>query len=329
MLTDDRRSAALSALVLTLHRDSPAWPAADFQDRACELLADLLPFDAAVWGSENPATLQPFALHPYRVADRLWADYLTYGAGADPVLAAVRAAPQTAVALDLTEQAATEPAADGADPCVLRALGVTAALGIAQLEPLSQQRAYLCLWRYRGSPPFDDTDQRVLQFLMPHLTETVRESRLSNASTHGHAPATERSHAVSDTAGVLQHVDDRCQVLLRLEWPHWQGSSLPEVLLPLMQADGDQTYVGRRIAVRIAAHNNTVLLAVRLRGAQDRLSARQRDIAELYASGSTGPEIALQLGLSASTVNNHLGAVFKKLQVGSKLELVRVLQPGN
>jgi DNA-binding CsgD family transcriptional regulator len=157
--------------------------------------------------------------------------------------------------------------------------------------------------------------------------ETARESQLSRALAGPEASAAARSHAVCDTAGVLLHLDDRCQALLRLEWPQWPGGSLPEALQDAaLQAEGQPAFVGRRIVVRLVSQGNTLLLAVRLRAAQDRLSARQRGIAELYASGCTGSEIAERLGLATSTVNNHLGDIFKKLQVSSKVQLARALQ---
>jgi len=70
---------------------------------------------------------------------------------------------------------------------------------------------------------------------------------------------------------------------------------------------------------------------VRRSAPADRLSARQRGIAELYAAGLTGPQIARRLGLSPFTVNNHLGVVFRKLGVARKVQLLRLLpaqQPG-
>ena len=169
----------------------------------------------------------------------------------------------------------------------------------------------------------------LLQLVLPHLMETARERQLARAADAvdaSAATATPRSHAVCDAQGVLQHLDDRCQALLRLEWPQWPGGVLPAPLVAALKVFGTPPYVGRRIAARMAVNGDTVLLALRLRAACDRLSARQRGIADLYASGCTGPQIAQRLGLAASTVNNHLGEVFKKLQVSNKLQLARVLK---
>ncbi len=336
MLDDDAHTAALSRVVLQWHRGCRAWPAATFQSRACELLAEVLPFDSALWGAENPSTHSLVALQPYRVPDALWAHYLAQGRAADPLLAAARAATGHAVTCSFAitptpSSADTSPAArsatgNAASADGLAFFGVTQGLAVAQLEPLSKLRSFFCIWRLPGGTAFNADDQRLLQFVMPHLMETVRESQLARATDTSEAAAAPRSHAVCDLQGVLQHVDDRCQALLRLEWPLWHGGVLPAPLVAAVQPGGAQVFVGRRIAVRVAASGDTVLLAVRLRAPCDRLSARQRGVADLYASGCTGPEIAQRLGLAPSTVNNHLGEVFKKLQVSNKVQMARALK---
>ena len=328
MLDDDARTAALSRVVLQWHRGCRSWPAATFQSRACELLAEVLPFDSALWGAESPTTHSPVALLPYRVPDAVWthylAHYLAQGRAADPLLAAARAATGFAVARTFAASRTTGDTPPSADSLAL--FGASYGLAMAQIEPLSKLRSFFCVWRLAGGPAFNTDDQRLLQFVMPHLMETLRESQLARATDASEAAAAPRSHAVCDAQGVLQHVDDRCQALLRLEWPQWHGGVLPAPLVAALKQVSVLPYVGRRIAVRVAVSGDTVLLAVRLRAPCDRLSARQRGIADLYASGLTGPEIAQRLGLAASTVNNHLGEVFKKLQVSSKLQLARVLK---
>ena len=57
----------------------------------------------------------------------------------------------------------------------------------------------------------------------------------------------------------------------------------------------------------------------------DPLTAREREIAELVASGRTNREIAEELVLSTRTIEAHLRSIYGKLQVRSRVELTRAI----
>lgn len=59
------------------------------------------------------------------------------------------------------------------------------------------------------------------------------------------------------------------------------------------------------------------------------LTAREREVARAYAGGQTYRDIAAGLFIAPSTVRAHVGAVYRKLGVSSKIELLRVIgEPG-
>lgn len=285
--------AALSSAVLALHRGSRDWPAAQFRAQACEMVNNVLPFAACLWGSAAAAgepgvpVLQD--LHTQGIND---ADLQGLLAGKD-----------------------------------LDAYGVP--LRAVQLELLAARRVELRLWRGQHSS-FGEDDARALKFLMPHLVEAERENRLGRAGEA--APPARRSHAICDAAGELLQIDAQALALLRAEWPQWRPPRLPPALcaaLPdaVLSPAPAFAFRGRQVTALLSRCGVTVLLKLRRRDAVDRLSTRQREIAERYAAGDSGPQIAGQLGLSSSTVNNHLGVVFRKLGVGSKLQLLEAMQP--
>jgi DNA-binding CsgD family transcriptional regulator len=292
-----RRLELLSQVVLQLHRGSREWPVAAFAPRACELLNTLMHFDACLWGS-------------------------------------VRADSEPGMRLSMQglyfEGLSPEALAD-----CLAGEGPPAALKAAHIEPLAGRRVELRLWRNDSDTEADDSDRQTLQFLMPHLVEAQRENRLSRAyEAHATAPA-RRSHVLCDTEGVLQQVDEQGLALLRSEWPRWCSTRLPEPLARAISlaeatsregASQTQPFHGRQVTVLLTRSGEAWLLEVRRRGAVDRLSTRQRDIATLYAEGQTGPQIAAHLGLSPSTVNNHLGVIFKKLAVSNKVQLLNAMK---
>lgn len=58
-----------------------------------------------------------------------------------------------------------------------------------------------------------------------------------------------------------------------------------------------------------------------------KLSEREFTVAERYATGETHKEIAAKLHIAPATVRNHLAAIFRKLEVKNKSELIRALSP--
>ena len=61
-------------------------------------------------------------------------------------------------------------------------------------------------------------------------------------------------------------------------------------------------------------------------GGRDVLSARELQIARAYSSGETFRQIAERLNLAPSTVRTHLQTVYRKLEVSSKIALLRAIE---
>ncbi len=59
------------------------------------------------------------------------------------------------------------------------------------------------------------------------------------------------------------------------------------------------------------------------------LSRRELEVAELYADGSNYREVAERLYIAQATVRTHLGNIYRKLEVSTKIELRRMLGDGD
>ena len=59
--------------------------------------------------------------------------------------------------------------------------------------------------------------------------------------------------------------------------------------------------------------------------AKSQFSEREKEVTELLLQGKSNKQIALSLGISASTVEYHLKNIYKKLQVNSRTEAVLLL----
>jgi DNA-binding NarL/FixJ family response regulator len=57
----------------------------------------------------------------------------------------------------------------------------------------------------------------------------------------------------------------------------------------------------------------------------ERVSAREREIAQLVGAGANNREVATKLGITERTVKAHLTAIFRKLGISSRLQLALVV----
>jgi DNA-binding CsgD family transcriptional regulator len=85
-----------------------------------------------------------------------------------------------------------------------------------------------------------------------------------------------------------------------------------------------------RLADRAASELRRLGLRVARSGASaGTLSAREQEIAELVGSGRTNRQIAGELHLSESTVENHLSRIYRKLGISSRAALAALISGGN
>lgn len=309
---DGPQLAAWGALVLQLHRGSRQWSARQFQQRTAELIQDLLPHDGLWCGSglaEAPdATGSPTPSPTPTPPPTLTAP--TPGQGRWRALMQAGVWPCTEPSDEATGSAAvagTTPARPPHPPQVQAVLH----------DPADAAVWVLALRREAGRPEFTAQDAAALAFILPHLVDSWRECELAELSSPG-GRTLSTGHAVASADGLLRVSDARFLTLLRLEWPYAARHRLPEVWLP----PAEPTWIGRRVVAELQPHpDGGVQVRLRPRSALDALTPRRREIVQRYAAGETGPQIARALGLSESTVNNHLGAIFKQLGVQTKLQL--------
>ena len=110
--------------------------------------------------------------------------------------------------------------------------------------------------------------------------------------------------------------------------------SVPQLLreIALVVSHGG-LWPGQGLVDRMVAATSKFLAAGRPPAAQadlSMLSAREAEVARAVAAGQSNKEVAAKLGISERTVKAHLGAIFEKLGVRDRLQLVLyVSSPGS
>lgn len=87
--------------------------------------------------------------------------------------------------------------------------------------------------------------------------------------------------------------------------------------------DGDAVFSPRLAGLVLDAFAGDMPAGAVLDPELDRLTPREREVLRLIARGYTYKEIARQLSLSVKTIETHVSAVLRKLQLSSRHELTR------
>ncbi|GAA1144941.1 hypothetical protein GCM10009630_49520 [Kribbella jejuensis] len=214
----------------------------------------------------------------------------------------------------------------------------------------------LDLYRERSRTPFSRADLEVLRAVAPAMALALRTFVSRAQVPAGSAAGTGPGTALYDANGSLLSLDEQAERLLtEAAGPDW--ASLPYSMTPVravvaramaIQAGTDRGPATARI--RAASGRWLALHASYLRGADGgagpvaltiepaksaqlapiiveayALTPREQEITRAVARGLSNPEIAAELFLSPHTVRDHLKAIFAKVGVGSRGELVAKL----
>jgi DNA-binding CsgD family transcriptional regulator len=311
----------INQLVVDLYRAGREVAFANFQAWALTRMHEVLDFDAAWWGRGANRPLMVHQVHLHRCASTLVDDYAPWIA-VDFFREAACARPGTTInTSDLMSRKKLVATT------IYREFGakhrVEWSLGTVLIEPVSSLNEFITVWRKDAERPFAETDRAMKQFLMPHLAESYRNSRLLHLLENGRRE-TASCWALCHPDGILVDAHRRFAGMVRSEWPEWNGAELPAALRQKICAG--ETFRGRRLTVSARPLSGHLYLEARASNAVDRLSRREREVAHHYAEGRTYAEIAALLGLAPATIRNLISRTFAKLRVSNKAELTRRLR---
>jgi DNA-binding CsgD family transcriptional regulator len=350
-------SALLDRGVSAVTRACASPDAATLFDSLSRCLRTMVGFDSAGWYGTDPATLLPtapvrienFASRPTGDCDAFWngefliedvTPFRTLARARKPA-AALYAATDGNPTRSTRYRAFIEPQGyDDELRAAFRTGGAT--WGVA------------ALYRRRGRPPFSAHDVTLVANMAPVVGAALRSLALSEGSrATGATPGT----VIYDATGRARSWDEPAERWFReLLGPRWnRGGSERVTIVKAVLAQARAVATGRdrrpaRTRLRTPSGQWLVIHASCLRDADGNLTdtalvvepakssqiapiiieaygltAREQEITQAVARGLSNTEIAGQLHLSTHTVRDHLKAVFTKVDVSSRGELVAKL----
>ena len=187
---------------------------------------------------------------------------------------------------------------------------------------------FLSLTRKAGREPFSDTERTLFELLMPHVAEAFRHCSsacLARVRRSGKLRGETSAGLLDDAGSVLAaeygfdrllsalRADDRPRCALASRAARCGGVCAP--------AASD-----RAVQVQTERVDDIIVVQLGRRALVASLSARERLVAERFASGATYREIADELDRSPTTIRNQIRSVYAKLGVTNKVGLVRSLR---
>lgn len=319
---------ALDPLIARLYRATADVPAARFRAWALEAIRSELPFDGAAWGTGHLASLRFHTRTCLQVDEGLFDDLLTYR-DINPLghyfsantLQPGQAIPQQ-VADRLGKAVAMTDLQDDAEfygsdiyRLCFQPRRIARILSSLHLHQRSGIFTLLSLYRFDRDHPFTEAEKAIQQQLLFHLLESERHAfylRLQAAR-----PEAGECFALVDSAGHYYQVDPDFLDLL-------DAQHSGDTRLPFPPAQAPEKLGG--LALRTEREGELWVVGIRPEHPLDQLTEREWQVVAGVRSGKTFKTIGRELGLSPSTVANHLYRIYRKLGVDNRNGLLALCQ---
>lgn len=304
--------------LLQLYQAACKLPLVDFQAMAIDTLAENLSFDAAWWGLASIVggkTHVHFS-HQQNLPSNL-ARIVNLTDGNNTVTQACQNSIGTTVNFNTESLYGNPSTAISAGQLNIKQLLCT-----QTLDRTPNTWNVIALIRNNTSNPFSEEERLLKQSIVPHLSQMMQINRFAQL-TELRSISRRASYltGIMDDYGIVHTYETGFGRLLRSEWPNWDGVLLPTEARAVIPVD---KYVGQKLIVRFENFENYILITLIKKSKLDLLSSREQAIAAEFSKGNSYKSVAKEFNISPATVRNHLRNIYLKLEISSKVELVKL-----
>lgn len=321
LLSQEQLHQQLNQFIAELYLATSKIELAEYRDWALSQLQNLIDFDGAIWSNGHQQTVRFHNHTLVNVPESLThclLDNLTINPLANKLF------DNLGVPIDMRDLLTDEEfyQSEIYQKC-FKPHGIERILSSIHLDTRTGLFTLLTLYRFNRDKPFSDIDKQIQSQALYHLLMAANHALFLQLehSNDSQTKAHKNSHkAICDNQGYFHQIQSSFIDLLERYYPN---SSL--VKLPFALDIGKKYYVADGLQVQLKPFNDLVIVEIWPQGPLDSLTEREQQIVQLLAKGLTFKEAARELGLSPSTVSNHLYRIYQKLNIGSKSELFRLL----
>jgi len=301
-----------------LYRESTHISLADFPYWALDLLQQVLSFDGAIWATGHSAT-QTFHTQAYIDVDKNIFDRLKATQNINPIFEQLLLNPSEPV--DMADVISDKEFYHSPiyQQC-FQPFGIERILSSIHLDDRSGIFTLLTLYRYDREHVFTEHEKSIQQQLLFHLLSANAHRQLLALTEQSIEIKELNKHAICDVAGNYHTVESGFLDILEASQFILQNQELP---FSIKKNDGE--YSEKNLTIAQQKLGDLFRVSIRLKNQLDDLTDREKQVVTGICQGNTFKQIAKKLGLSPSTVSNHLYRIYLKLSVNSRSELINLV----
>lgn len=308
----------IDQFISDIYRHGVDSPSDDFRQWALNHLRELIPFDAAIWGS-GPISKPHFHTVTTFGVSREFAQTLESTMHENPMLPAISQRPGEPIAMNEVFPDRKFYKSE-LYKSTFAPFGIERILSSHNVEPRSGLHTLLTIYRFDRKEKFTAEEKATQARANFHLIRAAAQafflaiSRQNSLSSRAYG-------AVCDREGVFHEVEPGFLDLLDEHF-----ANRPKNRLPFVAPQIDNAVLIDGLHVSAESFDDMTLLRARASTPLDELTDRERDVVEQVCDGLSAKAIGRDLGLAPSTVSTHLYRAYRKLGVESRTALAHMVK---
>jgi DNA-binding NarL/FixJ family response regulator len=196
---------------------------------------------------------------------------------------------------------------------------------LSSLHIASRSGIYTLLSVYRTDKDrkFSDNEKKRHQRVLFHLIQAA--SHACMLSMEDRSEGEEQYYAICDRHGIYHEVETEFLDIVDLCFKGSKELNTQKQILPLKLPLNEQQREKQNYIFSSQQLGDLFRIGVRQRNKLDQLTQRELDVVKGVTKGLSFKLIAKQLGLSPSTISNHLYRIYHKLNINSREQLAQLM----
>lgn len=289
-----------------------------FREWALQQLREILPFDAALWGSGSLTTPHFHTITLLDLSDE-YPKALERTNAMNPVWSALMAHRG-----EVVDARALMPDAEFYSSQIYREcfsrFGIERLLSTLHNQPRSGLVTLLSIYRHDRDRPFSKAEKACFSRAVEHLVSAASHAYFTHLLRRTPSDRLHRPAAVCDIEGYLYEVQPHFVDMLEDHFPDWQGPRLP------FELPGESLeFVESGLCGKLEPLDDLLCLQIWPESPLDSLTERECEVVTGVCQGLTFKEIARASAIAPSTVSNHLYRIYRKLGINSRSALAELV----